>query len=199
MFPLIVALVTALVLAGCGSGGDDGRTVTNQAPNRSAARSLEPTPSPPSVAGSASADATGSVTFAGVTVTNALDTSAEPDLTSQNPSPAPGLLVQDLVTGDGETATPTSTVQLHFKGLLYADGTEFDSNYDADDPEPQQLAKSISGFAQGVGGTDGVEPMKVGGRRLVVFPAALGYGAVPLDKIPAHSSLVFVIDLLGVS
>jgi peptidylprolyl isomerase len=195
---VIAALVGALALGACGGDtDDDGRTVTNQAPNRGTARSLEPTPASPSVAGSPSADADGSVTFAGVTVSAALDTGAAPRITATNSAPAPGLLVQDLVVGTGQAATPTSTATLHYEGALYTNGSVFDSNYDDDDPEPQELGKAISGFAQGVGGTDGVDPMKVGGRRLVVFPASLGYGAVPQDAIPAHASLVFVVDLLG--
>lgn len=197
--PLTAAVLAAALLAGCGSAGDDGRTVSNQAPNRSAARSLEPTPSPPSVGPSPSADPAGSLTFAGVTVKDALKLTAMPAVTATNTAPAPGLLVQDLVVGTGDPATPTSTAKLHYEGVLYADGTPFDSNFDVADPPARELGKAIAGFAQGVGGTEGVEPMKVGGRRLIVFPASLGYGAVPQDVIPAHSSLVFVVDLLSVS
>ena len=193
---MLAAGLTVVLLAGCGSGGDDGRTVSNQAPNRSAARSLEPTPSPASVGASPSADPAGSVTFDGVTVTRALDLTATPEVTSTSTSPAPGLLVQDLVVGSGDEATPTSTAKLHYQGVLYSDGTPFDGNFDVADPPERALGK---GFAQGVGGTDGVTPMKVGGRRLLIFPAALGYGPVPQEIIPAHSSLVFVVDLLSLS
>lgn len=196
-----LALAAVLTLAGCSSAAkvDDGLVVTNQAPNPAAARTLEPTPAPPSAAGLAKPDSSGQVTFAGVTVTHAFDLGAEPQLRTRHSSPAPGLLVQDLVLGSGPAASPTSTAVLHYKGVLYSNGTVFDSDYTDTDPTPQQLGKAISGFAQGVGGTDGVAPMKVGGRRLMVFPAALGYGPVPLDKIPAHASLVFVVDLLGVT
>ncbi|MHA3703348.1 FKBP-type peptidyl-prolyl cis-trans isomerase [Jatrophihabitans sp. YIM 134969] len=197
-FPLTAAGLAVVLLAGCGSDGD-GRTVTNQAPNPSVARSLEPTPAPPSVAGSPTAGADGAVSFAGVTVTDALDLSATPEITATNTAPAPGLLVQDLVVGTGATASSTSTVTLHYVGALYSDGKEFDSDFTQAAPEPRKLGDSIAGFAQGVGGTEGVTPMKVGGRRLLVFPASLGYGPVPQDAIPAHSSLVFLVDLLSVS
>ncbi len=191
------ALSVALVLAGCGGDGG-GVTVSNQAPAPSV-QPGEPTPAAPSFAAAPATGGTGDVSFAGVAVTGALDTTAEPGLTSASSTPAPGLLVKDLVVGTGVFATPTAAVTVRYKGILYADGTQFDADYDTAHPDPLQLRTSVSGFAQGVGGVKGVVPMRVGGRRLIVFPASLGYGAVPEGPIPAHASLVFVVDLLGVS
>lgn len=201
LLPVTAVLAAVLAVTGCSSSAasDDGRIATNQAPNPAAARTLEPTPAPPSVGALPKPADSGEVTFSGVTVTHAFDVDTEPGITTRQSAPAPGLLVQDLVVGTGAAATPTSTATLHYKGVLYSNGTVFDSDYDNADPAPQSLGKAISGFAQGVGGTDGVPPMRTGGRRLMVFPAALGYGPVPLDKIPAHASLVFVVDLLAVS
>ena len=71
--------------------------------------------------------ATMPLTFDGVTVTHALDAGTEPGLTAISTVPAPGLLVQDLVVGTGAEATPTSQVTVHYKGVLYADGSQFDA------------------------------------------------------------------------
>jgi peptidylprolyl isomerase len=58
------------------------------------------------------------------------------------------------------------------------------------------LTGVVPGFTQGIGGTTGIAPMKVGGRRLVIIPPALGYGGQQNGSIPPNSTLVFVIDLL---
>lgn len=173
--------------------------MSNQAKNATAARSLEPTPAPPSVGPSPTAGPDGAVQFAGVTVASALDLTSKPAVTAHHTDPAPGLLVDDLVTGTGAPATPTSTVQVQYVGALYSDGSEFDTTWGSGQPATFSLTQVVAGFAQGIGGTDGVPPMRAGGRRLMVFPAALGYGAVPQQAIPAHSSLVFVVDLQQVS
>jgi peptidylprolyl isomerase len=58
----------------------------------------------------------------------------------------------------------------------------------------------VAGFTQGIGGTTGVAPMKVGGRRIMILPPALGYGAsgTPDGSIPPNTPIVFVVDLLNV-
>jgi FKBP-type peptidyl-prolyl cis-trans isomerase len=56
----------------------------------------------------------------------------------------------------------------------------------------------VPGFTQGIGGTGKVAPMRVGGRRIMILPAALGYGAQGSGPIPANAALVFVVDLKSV-
>jgi peptidylprolyl isomerase len=76
-------------------------------------------------------------------------------------------------------------------GKIYATGEEFESTYEAPEPAEIQLAPGvIEGWAQGLVG------MRVGGRRQLVIPPDLGYGAEPSGDIPANSTLVFVIDLV---
>ena len=60
------------------------------------------------------------------------------------------------------------------------------------------LQQVVKGFTQGIGGGSGVPPMKVGGRRIMILPPALGYGAQSQGSIPANAPLVFVVDLLAV-
>lgn len=202
---LTTAAVAVGVLAGCGGGsGPDGRTVTNQggsgrasvsAPTSDASAVL----ASPSVGPSPVDDGSGTVSFAGVTVGSATTVGTKPEISSSASGPAPGLLVQDLVVGDGPAASPASTVSVHYSGVLYADGTPFDSDFGQPQPTSFPLDGVVPGFAQGIGGTAGVEPMKTGGRRLLVFPAALGYGQSGAGPIPAGASLVFVIDLVAVA
>ncbi len=107
---------------------------------------------------------------------------------------APSKLVgADLVVGTGQVATASNTVKIQYVGALYSNGTVFDSSWSRGTPASFSLSGVIPGFAQGIVG------MKVGGRRELVIPPALGYGNAAQGPIPANSTLVFVIDLLGVS
>jgi peptidylprolyl isomerase len=109
--------------------------------------------------------------------------------------PPTTLLTQDVVTGNGARVTPDDTVvQVRYTGTLYADGTVFDSSWKRG-PAPVDfpLANVVPGFAQGVAG------MRQGGRRVIVIPPALGYGPSADGPIPGGSTLVFVVDLIGVT
>ena len=79
--------------------------------------------------------------------------------------------------------------------MLYKTGTEFDSSWSRGQAAQFTLSQVVPGFTQGIGGTTGVAPMKVGGRRIIIMPAALGYGSQANASIPANSPLVFVVDL----
>lgn len=106
-----------------------------------------------------------------------------------------GLQVEDVQVGDGAEATPSRRVSVHYTGRL-EDGTKFDSSVDRGTPFEFLLGvgQVIAGWDQGVSG------MRVGGKRTLTIPAALGYGArgVP-GVIPPNATLVFDVELLGVS
>jgi len=105
-----------------------------------------------------------------------------------------GLRYQDVAVGSGEEATAGRTAVVHYTGWL-PDGKKFDSSRDRGEPFsfPLGAGQVIAGWDQGVAG------MKVGGRRKLVIPSELGYGAsgAPPD-IPPNSTLVFDVELLGV-
>ena len=105
-----------------------------------------------------------------------------------------GLAYQDMARGSGATAEPGRTVTVHYTGWL-PDGKKFDSSRDRNEPFSFELGSGqvIAGWDQGVAG------MKVGGRRKLVIPAALGYGdaGAPPD-IPPGATLVFDVELLAV-
>jgi FKBP-type peptidyl-prolyl cis-trans isomerase len=90
------------------------------------------------------------------------------------------------------TGTPTDTVAVQYSGTLYSDGTLFDSSWSRGEPVSFPLDRVVPGFAQGI------EGMQVGGRRVIVIPPDLGYGAETKGPIPGGSTLVFVVDLVGI-
>src|SRR5436309_11887444 len=117
-----------------------------------------------------------SVTFENVTVNDATNRSSKPKVTAESTLPAAKLKVKDLVIGKGEAATPTSTVTVQYVGVRYADGKQFDASWDKGGATSFSLAKVVRGFTQGIGGTEEIPAMKVGGRRLMIVPSELGYG-----------------------
>ncbi|MEV4880087.1 FKBP-type peptidyl-prolyl cis-trans isomerase [Streptomyces cyaneofuscatus] len=106
------------------------------------------------------------------------------------------LRVRDLVVGAGSEAQPGRVVQVHYVGVTFASGREFDSSWERDQP-----FKFAVGGGRVIKGWDrGVRGMKVGGRREIIVPPRLGYGKQsPSALIPAGSTLIFVVDLLTVA
>jgi len=110
--------------------------------------------------------------------------------------PAPTELVsEDIVTGDGATAEQGDTVEVQYVGVDYETGEEFDTSWGGGEPFSFQL-----GSGQVIPGWDqGVEGMRVGGRRELIVPPDLAYGAQGSPPaIGPNATLVFVIDLLDV-
>ncbi|MFJ1797781.1 FKBP-type peptidyl-prolyl cis-trans isomerase [Streptomyces sp. NPDC088180] len=105
------------------------------------------------------------------------------------------LTIRDLVVGDGPEAQPGRVVQVHYVGVTFASGREFDSSWGQDRPY-----KFAVGGGRVIKGLDrGVRGMKAGGRREIIVPPRLGYGKQsPSASIPAGSTLIFVVDLLTV-
>ena len=127
-------------------------------------------------------------------VANATDLKTEPK-PSAGAEPAPTkLAMKDLVTGTGAPAVASSTVKVQYVGTNYTDGKVFDASWEhGGQPIDFPLSGVIPGFAQGIVG------MKVGGRRELVIPPALGYGTRGSPPaVGPNETLVFVIDLVGV-
>jgi FKBP-type peptidyl-prolyl cis-trans isomerase len=105
------------------------------------------------------------------------------------------LTIRDLVVGDGPEALPGRVVQVHYVGVTFASGKEFDSSWEENRP-----FKFAVGGGRAIKGWDrGVRGMRVGGRREIIVPPRLGYGKQsPSALIPAGSTLIFVVDLLTV-
>ncbi len=105
------------------------------------------------------------------------------------------LVTEDLVVGEGDEATAGSKVTVHYVGVAFRSGEEFDASWNRGNPFEFALGKGqvIPGWDAGVLG------MKVGGRRKLTIPSAMGYGARGAGTaIAPHEPLVFVVDLLAV-
>ncbi|MFJ4713893.1 FKBP-type peptidyl-prolyl cis-trans isomerase [Streptomyces sp. NPDC088785] len=103
------------------------------------------------------------------------------------------LTVRDMIVGDGAEAKPGMVVRVHYVGVTFASGKEFDASWDRGLPFKFALGggRVIKGWDRGVKG------MRVGGRREIVVPPRLGYGnQSPSPLIPPGSTLVFVVDLI---
>ena len=110
--------------------------------------------------------------------------------------PAPTeLVITDLVVGDGEEAKAGQNVEVHYVGVAHSTGEEFDASYNRGSAFvfPLGGGRVIAGWDQGVQG------MKVGGRRQLVIPPHLGYGDRGAGgAIKPGETLIFVVDLLAV-
>ena len=105
-----------------------------------------------------------------------------------------GLKYEDLMAGDGDVAAAGQSVSVHYTGWL-TDGSKFDSSVDRNEPFSFMLGKGmvIRGWDEGVQG------MKVGGKRKLTIPAQLGYGAAGAGGvIPPNATLVFDVELLAI-
>jgi peptidylprolyl isomerase len=122
------------------------------------------------------------------------DLKKEPVIGPGAPPPPTSLENKDLVLGTGSAAVASSTVTVNYVGVNYTTGKVFDDMpWKSGQPAPFPLNGVVPGFAQGIVG------MKVGGRREIVIPPALGYGSTGSPPAVApNETLVFVVDLVGV-
>ncbi|HSP74957.1 MAG TPA: FKBP-type peptidyl-prolyl cis-trans isomerase [Cryobacterium sp.] len=119
------------------------------------------------------------------------DLNTKPELDApEGPAPTE-LTITDIVVGEGAEATPGATVNVHYLGVAYDTGDEFDSSWSRGQSINFPLGQLIAGWQQGIPG------MKVGGRRKLVVPPHLAYGPAGGGHQLSGQTLIFVIDLLG--
>ena len=118
--------------------------------------------------------------------------SATKPAVSVPPDPAPDtLIVEDLVVGDGPAVIPGAVVTVHYVGVEYDTGAEFESSWDRGESIEFPLRGLIQGWQ------DGIPGMRVGGRRQLVVPPEQAYGSAGSGHQLSGKTLLFVIDLLG--
>jgi peptidylprolyl isomerase len=120
---------------------------------------------------------------------------SKPEVDFPGGEPPRDLEVTDIWEGDGAVAKAGDTVEVHYVGVAYSTGEEFDASWNRGEPLRFQL-----GVGQVIAGWDqGVQGMKVGGRRQLVIPPDLGYGnRGAAGVIQPNETLIFVCDLVSV-
>ena len=169
---LILTALVALVAAGCGSSKDK----TDSTSSSSAA-------APPATTDTQSGGATSA------------PARPKPKVKVPGGKPPAKLVVKDLIKGTGVAAKAGDAITVNYIGVNFKGGKSFDNSYDRGQPFPFQLGggQVIPGWDRGVAG------MRVGGRRELIIPPALAYGAQGQPPvIKPNETLVFVVDLLKV-
>jgi peptidylprolyl isomerase len=177
---LLPALAATLTVSACAStSGTSSGGKADKAESAAAASSATPS----------------TTTSALPAVTNGTNLNVKPAVAPGKPPPPTTLQTHDLVVGTGTEAAASNTVSVRYLGVNYADGKEFDSSWSSQGSQPVDFPLSgvIPGFSQGIVG------MKVGGRREIVIPPDLGYGAQGSGPVQPNETLVFVVDLVKVS
>jgi peptidylprolyl isomerase len=118
-----------------------------------------------------------------------------PEIDFPGGEPPTELQITDIWEGDGKVASPGDSVKVHYVGVAYSTGEEFDASWNRGDPLEFQL-----GIGQVIAGWDqGVQGMKVGGRRQLIIPPELAYGDRGAgNSIAPGETLIFVCDLVSV-
>jgi peptidylprolyl isomerase len=176
----LAALAAVVLVAGCGSSGSSSTIGVGQ--------------ENPNAATEIAKSATSSTATTGTTPTSG-PLSTEPTVTPPKGAAPTKLVTKDLIVGTGPEAKSGDSVTVNYVGVLYTNGKTFDASWKRSEPFTFTLGegKVIPGWDQGVVG------MKVGGRRELIIPAPLAYGAAGSPPtIPPNSALVFVVDLLSV-
>jgi len=122
-------------------------------------------------------------------------TPERPEIDPPDGPPPTELEVTDLTVGEGNEATAGSTVSVHYVGVAHSTGEEFDASYNRGEPLQFRLGAGqvITGW------DDGVQGMRVGGRRRLVIPPDQAYGDRGAGGvIKPGETLIFVVDLVGV-
>jgi peptidylprolyl isomerase len=172
-----IALLAAAAVSIGACGDDEGDTATTAAAPAAAAT------------GTSTGPPSGKTSSLDVST----DLSTKPDISKASGDPPKKLVVMDVVDGKGRAAKPGDNLVVHYVGVLYKTGKQFDASWDGGRPFPFTLGQGsvIPGWDQGLQG------MKVGGRRLLIIPPDLAYGPQGQGSIGPNATLVFVVDLLN--
>jgi peptidylprolyl isomerase len=175
----VIALLAAAAL-GVGACGDDGGGSADLVP---AIPATVPTTASPSTTGKP---------FKLSSIKVSKTKGKKPTITKPSGDAPTKLVTKDIFVGKGPAAKDGDKLSMQYLGALYATGKQFEASWDAGKPFPFTLGQGdvIQGWDQGIVG------MKAGGRRLLVIPAELAYGAQGSGSIPPNAPLVFVVDLL---
>jgi peptidylprolyl isomerase len=172
----VLALLAAVGLAACGDDDDSEADTSSPPPAAEEQTETEPTPSEQREA--------------------LEDTSTKPEIPRPSGSPPRKLQKEDIVRGKGPAAKAGDTVTVHYAGVTFSTGQEFDASWNRGQPfsVPLGAGQVIPGWDEGLVG------MKVGGRRMLTIPPEMAYGSqgTPDGSIGPNETLVFVVDMLEI-
>jgi peptidylprolyl isomerase len=169
---VLLAAVAALGLAACGDDDDSGNAGSADTSQQESSADTETETTP-----------------------DLTDTSVKPVIDKPSGVPPRKLVKEDIVKGKGPGAKPGDTVVVHYVGVNFSTGEEFDASWDAGQPFPVELGAGqvIEGWEKGLVG------LKKGGRRKLTIPPEQAYGAEGAPpSIGPNETLVFVIDALEI-
>ena len=115
-----------------------------------------------------------------------------PTITAPTGAAPAELTTKDIIVGSGAEVLPTSTLTVHYTLMAWSSGKIIESSWSGQ-PATFPLAQVVEGWQKGLPGA------KVGGRRLLVLPPSMGYGAAGAGPIGPNETLIFVVDIIGVS
>lgn len=116
-----------------------------------------------------------------------------PTITAPTGTPPAELTTSDVIVGTGAEVLPTSTLTVHYTLMAWSTGQIIESSWSSGQPATFALATLVEGWKIGLPGA------KVGGRRLLILPPELGYGAAGSGPVGPNETLIFAIDILSVS
>ena len=116
---------------------------------------------------------------------------SKPEIDFPDGPPPSELVIEDIIVGDGAEAVAGANVEVHYVGVEYDTGEEFDSSWNRGESIEFPLRGLIQGWQ------DGIPGMKVGGRRQLTIPPAQAYGPAGGGHRLSGKTLIFVIDLLA--
>jgi peptidylprolyl isomerase len=199
-------LAAALALAACGSTTTQAKKSAGSATNAdtahiipapSAAQTLKPPATKPATI-PATTGSTGATTPKAASVPKSGPLSTEPKITVPKAAAPTTLLKKNIIVGTGAVAASGDELTVDYVGALYKNGSIFDASWkSAATGSPFQFQIGVGSVIPGW--DRGLVGMRVGGRRELIIPPSLAYKNVAQGKIPANSTLIFIVDLLGVA
>jgi FKBP-type peptidyl-prolyl cis-trans isomerase len=115
-----------------------------------------------------------------------------PTISKPSGTPPAELTTKDIIVGTGAEVLPTSTLTVHYTLMAWSSGKIIESSWTSQ-PATFPLAQVVEGWQKGLPGA------KVGGRRLLILPPAMGYGAAGSGPIGPNETLIFTVDIIGVA
>jgi peptidylprolyl isomerase len=115
-----------------------------------------------------------------------------PTISKPEGTPPSALTTKDIIVGTGAEVLPTSTLTVHYILMAWSTGKVIESSWSGQ-PATFPLANVVEGWQKGLPGA------KVGGRRLLILPPAMGYGAAGAGPIGPNETLIFAVDIIGVA